>query len=29
LTNVNGEKIRLDEKMGSGTSIVIFLRHLG
>jgi hypothetical protein len=29
LTNANGETVRLDEKMGSGTSLVIFLRHLG
>lgn len=29
LTNVRGEKVRLDEKMGSGTSIVVFLRHMG
>ena len=29
LTNANGEKVRLDEKMGPGTSVVIFLRHLG
>ncbi len=29
LTNANGEMVRLNEKMGSGTSIVIFLRHLG
>lgn len=29
LTNANGETVRLDDKMGSGTSIVIFLRHLG
>ncbi|CAJ1945971.1 unnamed protein product [Cylindrotheca closterium] len=29
LTNVDGELVRLDEKMGKGTSIVVFLRHLG
>lgn len=29
LTNIDGEKVRLDQKMGKGTSIVIFLRHLG
>jgi hypothetical protein len=29
LTDVNGEVIRLGDKMGGGTSVVIFLRHLG
>lgn len=29
LTNIDGELVRLDEKMGKGTSIVVFLRHLG
>jgi hypothetical protein len=29
LTNANGEIVNLGEKMGKGTSIVIFLRHLG
>ena len=29
LTNVDGQLVRLDEKMGTGTSIVVFLRHLG
>ena len=29
LTNVNGETVNLGECMGPGTSIVIFLRHLG
>lgn len=29
LTNADGKTIRLDEKMGPGTSIVIFLRHAG
>jgi len=29
LTNIDGDLIRLDEKMGKGTSIVVFLRHLG
>jgi len=29
LTNANGDKIRLGDQMGQGTSIVIFLRHLG
>ena len=29
LTDINGQKIQLGDKMGSGTSIVIFLRHLG
>lgn len=29
VTNVDGEIITLGEKMGKGTSLVIFLRHLG
>lgn len=29
LTNIDGDLVRLDEKMGQGTSIVVFLRHLG
>ena len=29
LTNVDGQKVQLGDKMGSGTSIVIFLRHMG
>ena len=29
LTNANGELISLNDKMGPGTSIVVFLRHLG
>lgn len=29
LTDANGELVRLGDKMGKGTSIVIFLRHLG
>ena len=29
LKNANGEFVNLGEKMGSGTSIVVFLRHLG
>jgi hypothetical protein len=29
LTDVDGKVIRLGDKMGGGTSIVIFLRHLG
>ena len=29
LTDVNGEIVRLGDKMGTGTSIVIFLRHMG
>lgn len=29
LTDVNGNSVKLGDKMGSGTSIVIFLRHLG
>mmetsp|Transcript_36494 Transcript_36494/g.40302 ORF Transcript_36494/g.40302 Transcript_36494/m.40302 type:complete len:114 (+) Transcript_36494:29-370(+) len=29
LTNADGEIVTLGEKMGKGTSIVIFLRHLG
>jgi len=29
LTNAQGEKVRLGDYMGQGTSIVVFLRHLG
>ena len=29
LTNVDGDKIKLGDVMGSDTSVVIFLRHLG
>jgi hypothetical protein len=29
LTNANGEMVSLGEQMGKGTSIVVFLRHLG
>mmetsp|Transcript_32757 Transcript_32757/g.49374 ORF Transcript_32757/g.49374 Transcript_32757/m.49374 type:complete len:107 (-) Transcript_32757:834-1154(-) len=29
LTDVNGKQIKLGDKMGKGTSVVIFLRHLG
>jgi len=29
LTDVNGSQIKLGDKMGRGTSIVIFLRHMG
>jgi hypothetical protein len=29
LTDANGELVRLGDKMGKGTSIVVFLRHLG
>jgi len=29
LTNSDGELVSLGEKMGQGTSIVVFLRHLG
>jgi hypothetical protein len=29
LTNADGELITLGDKMGKGTSIVVFLRHLG
>ena len=29
LTDANGETIKLGDKMGKGTSIVVFLRHLG
>ena len=29
LTNVNGESITLGEAIGDGTSLVIFLRHMG
>lgn len=29
LTNADNERILLNEKMGSGTSILIFLRHMG
>ena len=29
LTDANGQFARLGEKMGKGTSIVVFLRHLG
>ena len=29
LTDADGNIVRLGEKMGSGTSVVIFLRHLG
>jgi len=25
----DGDLVRLDEKMGEGTSVVVFLRHLG
>uniref|UniRef100_A0A7R9VW40 Uncharacterized protein n=1 Tax=Pseudictyota dubia TaxID=2749911 RepID=A0A7R9VW40_9STRA len=28
LTNADGESVRLGDAMGSGTSIVVFLRHL-
>jgi hypothetical protein len=29
LMNANGKKVRLDGLMGSGDSVVVFLRHLG
>jgi len=29
LTNVNDETVKLGDEMGSGTSLVIFLRHMG
>ena len=29
LTNADGENITLGDKMGKGTSLVIFLRHMG
>jgi hypothetical protein len=29
LTDVDGKIVRLGDKMGGGTSVVIFLRHLG
>ena len=29
LTNANGELVSLGEQMGKGTSVVVFLRHLG
>lgn len=29
LTDANGEVIRLGDKMGKGTSVVVFLRHMG
>lgn len=29
LTDVNGDTITLGDKMGRGTSVVVFLRHLG
>eukprot|EP00747_Dinoflagellata_sp_TGD_P090848 gnl/TRDRNA2_/TRDRNA2_164857_c0_seq1.p1 gnl/TRDRNA2_/TRDRNA2_164857_c0~~gnl/TRDRNA2_/TRDRNA2_164857_c0_seq1.p1 ORF type:complete len:178 (-),score=15.53 gnl/TRDRNA2_/TRDRNA2_164857_c0_seq1:928-1461(-) len=29
VTNAKGERVSLDSAMGTGTSIVIFLRHLG
>jgi hypothetical protein len=29
LTNADGESVRLGDKMGPGTSVVIFLRHMG
>lgn len=29
LTDVNDKTIRLGDKMGDGTSVVIFLRHMG
>jgi hypothetical protein len=29
LTNADGEFVNLGDKMGKGTSIVVFLRHLG
>jgi hypothetical protein len=29
LTNANGESVTLGDKMGSGTSVIVFLRHLG
>ena len=28
LSNVNGDIVRLEDEMGQGTSLVIFLRHL-
>jgi len=29
LTNAAGDFVRLDDQMGDGTSVVVFLRHLG
>jgi len=29
ITNVDGEIVSLGEKIGTGTSIVVFLRHMG
>lgn len=29
LTNADGEVIRLGDKMGNGTSVVVYLRHMG
>jgi len=29
LTDADGELVRLGDRMGEGTSIVVFLRHLG
>jgi hypothetical protein len=29
LTDVNGDTIKLGDKMGQGTSVVVFLRHMG
>ena len=29
LTNADGESVSLGDKMGPGTSVVVFLRHLG
>lgn len=29
LTNADGESVRLGDKMGPGTSVVVFLRHMG
>jgi len=29
LTNVDGDRIKLGDVMGRGTSVVVFLRHLG
>ena len=29
LTNAQGDKVRLGDAMGTGTSVVVFLRHMG
>lgn len=29
VTDVNGEAVKLGDKMGDGKSVVVFLRHLG